>query len=258
MSKSIETLQLSRLLVASHYEYHRSSLVLMTAATPEALMIVDLLPRYKAELETLFQLVNRAQGSVVSQQISDTDKERDGLLGELFTVIDFAAGSQLTTRRDAGVQLKRVIAPYRGIAQNEYTKETGQIRGLLRDLGADDLAPAIDTLTLGAIIQQLRQANNRMASYMETRSTEMGTRAATLNVNTDQQRHIVDEVYREIVQKVNAVALLQPTAAVEGYIDQQNGLVMQYKHVIANLKPGGTGSEKRKKGEEEDSESVES
>ena len=245
MKKKIEDLKLSHLLVASHYEFHRSTNTLIVETTPVVLKIDDLAPQYAAEVATLFTLVNRAQGSVMSEKIKEMDLKRDGLIGELFTIIDFAAGSQIPTRQEPGLMLKRVIAPYRGIASNEYTKETGQIRGLLRDLGAtEELIDAQDALGVAQLVQTLKQTNNKLAEYMGERSTEMGTRAATSNTNTDEQRRIVDNLYRAIVEKVNAVAIVLPDPAIDTFIDAQNGIVLQYKHVLANQKAGGTGTEK--------------
>ncbi|MDL2248024.1 DUF6261 family protein [Bacteroides sp. OttesenSCG-928-J23] len=245
MKKKIDSFSISNLLVASHYEFHRSTYALILETTAAVLKIEDLFPQYDTEIGVLFQLVNRAQGSVFSEKIKEMDLKRDGLIGELFTIVDFAAGSQIPTRKEPGLMIKRVIAPYRGIASNEYTKETGQIRGMLRDLGAaDELVDAQDALGLGAVVQELRKTNNKLAEYMGERSTEMGTRAATNNTNTDEQRRIVDDLYRQIIEKVNAVAIVLPDPAIDTFIDAQNGIVLQYKHVLANQKAGGTGTEK--------------
>lgn len=245
MAKKINSFGISNLLVASHYEFHRTTDSSITAATPAALLVDDLAPQYKAEVKTLFALVNRATGSALSKQIAELDKERDGLLSELFSIVDAAAASRLETRNKPGAELKRIIAPYRGIAANEYTKETGQIRGLIRDLSPDPVFDLCETLAITPLVDNLTLANNKLAELMDDRSNEAGTRAAVNHVNTDEQRKLVDTIYRQIVEKVNAVAILQPTPAVETFIDKQNGTIIQYKNVLAHQRAGGTGTEAR-------------
>lgn len=244
MAKKINDITLSRLLVATHYEYHIGTYTLISKATPAALMIEDLAPKYKTEIDTLFEVINRQQGSVLTKQLEEIDHERDLLLGEINTIVNHAVISPMPDRKAAGEQLKRVLAPYKGISSNEMNKETAQLTGLLRDLGQDENVDAIDALTLGPMISALKKANNLFRITIEERSELYGTRAASVDVNTDQQRKAVDELYRAITEKVNAVAILQPTDVVNTFIDQVNGRIIEYKKVLSQMRAGGTGTEK--------------
>lgn len=235
---------LSRLLVAAHYEFHRSTSMLIAEATPAALMLTELATKHQIELNILFKLVNRAQGSAITQKIIDADNERDGLLGELFVIVDRAAQSKVATRREPALLLKRAIAPYRGIAANEYAKETAQIRGMLRDIATDEMVSAQDAVGIAILVQELKKANNKLAEYLKERNEETATRADDLSVNTEQQRKVIDAVYHDIVDRVNAVANLQPTDEVLKYIGLQNALIDQYKNIITHMRAGGTGTEK--------------
>ncbi|MDL2213188.1 DUF6261 family protein [Bacteroides sp. OttesenSCG-928-J23] len=245
MSSKIGTLQLSQLLVASHYNFHRTTNLNINDATAAALNIVELAPVYTEAVTTLGKLVNRAQGSVITEEIAALDLERDGLLSEIFNIIDYAAISQVPTRALPGKTLKRLIAPYRGIQGNELTKETGQIVGLLRDLGATtELITAQEDLNIQAMVQALRKANNKLNDMMSSRATEAETRNVTLSVSTKEQRRVVDDIYNQMLERINATAILQSTEALEAFIIVQNGLVKQYKSVAKHQKAGGTGNEK--------------
>jgi len=244
MAKKISTFSMTHLLVPTHYEFHYSVAQLIRTATPAALMIEDLVPKYTEEVTRLFEVINRQRGSEVTPQLIDTDVLRDAHLSELFNTIDAARRSAIAARQTAGLALYRVASPYRGIGANEYNKETAQIRGLLRDLGADDMAAHIDTLTLGSVVQGLRQANNKFATLMEQRNVQEGTRAASVDISTTSQQRVVNNLYSQIIEKINAVALLQPTEAVNTFIDNLNGYVIEYKKVTANMRAGGTASEK--------------
>lgn len=257
MSNKIASLNLSHLLVATHYEFHRKTNALILEATAEALKLTELAPQYTAAVNQLFLFVNRAQGNVLSQKIEELDRQRDALLSEIFTIIDYAAKSPIATRKEPGAQLKRISAPYRGIMQNEYEKETAQIRGFIRDLGATpELIEAQETLSLQMLMTELKKANNKLSEYIVERSTEISTTNATLNGDTKQQRKVVDALYHAIVDRVNAVANLESTPAVETYILAQNGLVAQYKSILTHMRAGGTGTEKGTGGKEEETPEV--
>lgn len=257
MSKRIETLSLTKLLVATHYEYHRMVNVLIMSTTPAALKLEQLAPSYQAELDILFDVINRSRGSVLTQQIADLDRDRNIALGELFTIIDFAERSIVPDRKEAGLKLKRIIAPYRGIAGNEMNKKTAQIRGLLRDMGTDDIVDALDVLVMGVLVQSLRKTNNQVATLIEERAKQLSARAVSVPVTTIEQRRVVDEIYASIVERVNAAQVIESTPVIEKFIDDMNGYVMEYKKVISQMRPGGTGLEKGHGGEGEEEEIVE-
>ena len=246
--KKIKTINLSALLVASHYEYHRAVYGLITTATPAALHIEQLAPKYLTGLETELDIINRNRNLTNTGLLSDIDVERDAYLSRLFGQIDVCARSPIAAEKAAGAELRRIVAPYRGISANEYTKQTGQIRGLLRDLATDEAVGLVDTINAGAIIQQLRQSNNRFSAAMEQRITTEATRTNT-DINTNQQRVVVDDLYREIITIAGAFAVATPTTATDAFVDGLNALIDQYKRVIAGQRPGGSGNEKRRERE---------
>ena len=243
--KQIKSISLSHLLVASHYEFHQSVVRLITTATPAVLHIDTQFPPYKEAVVLELEIINRNQYLANTQKLEELDTLRDALLSRLFTQIDMAARSPIATEREAGEKLRIGVSPYRGIAKNEYTKETAQMRGLLRDLGQDEYTEAIDTLTLGPVVQQLRQTNNQFSAAMEERVATEATRTQNqLDITTPQQRKVVDELYKNLILIVNSFAVAMPAAEIDNFIDLMNALTDQYKRVIASQRPGGSGNEK--------------
>ena len=243
--KQIKSISLTHLLVASHYEFHQSVVRLIVAATPEVLHIETQYPAYLAAVNLELQIINRNQYLTGTQKLEELDAQRDALLSRLYTQIDMAARSPIAEEKAAGEALRIIVSPYRGIARNEYTKETAQLRGLMRDLGTDAAAAHIDTLLAGPVVQKLRQANNQFAAAMEERVATEATRAQNqVDVTTGQQRKVVDELYKNLVLIVNSFAVAMPAAAIDEFIDLVNALLDQYKRVIASQRPGGSGNEK--------------
>ncbi|MDH6315567.1 hypothetical protein M2459_001555 [Parabacteroides sp. PF5-5] len=241
----IKSMNLTRLLVASHYEFHRSAEGLMRAAKPSVLHIESLLPEYQEAIDMEFKIINYNQYLTNTELLKELDRNRDRLLSRLFNHIDIAARSPIEEESIAGKALKVIVSPYRGIAHNEYSKETGQIRGLSRDLGTKEAMGHLDTLHIGDLQQKIRRANGDFASAMSERvNTESARTQRTIGIKTTEQQRIVNDLYRQIIRMVNAFAIAEPADEIDAFIELMNAQIDQYKRVIAHQRPGGSGNEK--------------
>lgn len=244
MPKQIITFNITKLLVGAHYDFHSDIYSYISAATPEALHVETQAPAYLALIQKQLDIINRNRNVAMTDELAALDKERDNWLGQLTRTVDTAAASPDGTTAETGRKLQRILSPYRGIAGNEYTKQTAQLRGLLRDLGADEVAPLIDAITLGAIIQKLRQANNAFNNKYNERITAEASRTRS-DVGTTDNRRAMDEAYRGIVQIINAYAITATTDVIDTFIDKVNARIEQGKRIITRQAPGGSGNEKR-------------
>lgn len=244
MAKQIETFSMSRLLVGAHYDFHNSVYNYIRTATAEALHVEAQATEYSELLNQQLVLINQNKKIAFTEELAELDRERDLWLGQLNTAVDSAAISPDATKAAAGKKLKNVLSPYRGIAGNEYTKQTSQVKGLLRDLGTDSMTDAIDALNLGATIQKLRQANNAFSAKYDERVTTEATRTRS-DVTTDENRKAIDAVYQSIVQVVNAFAIAATTTAIDTFVDTVNARIDLAKGVVTRQRAGGTGNEKQ-------------
>lgn len=244
MSKQINTFSITQLLVGAHYDFHNDVYSYITAATPAALHIEELAPAYQALIKKQLELINRNRNVAFTDELAELDKERDRWLGQLNRTVDTAVASPSTTQAEAGRKLQRILSPYRGIAGNEYTKQTSEIKGLLRDFNTSEIADLLDTIGAGSTISKLREANDNFdAKYNERITTEASrTRSDT---GTIDNRRALDEAYRNMCQIVNAYAITGATDVINGFIDNLNARIEQGKRILARQAPGGSGNEKR-------------
>lgn len=244
MMETIKTLAVTHLLLASHYEFHRSAEQLMRQATAEALHIETLLPRYKEAIGLEFEIISYNNLLTNTQLLRELDKIRGELLSRLTILIDAARYSPIEAEREAGQALRIILSPYRNIARNEYTKETGQLRGLSRDMNTPVAQRHLATLSLTAVERQLSQANIAFADAMQERiATEAARPQNLIGYSTKDQRKAVDKLYKQIIEMVNAYALIAPTEEIAAFISRMNALIDQYKRVLKHLRPGGSGNE---------------
>lgn len=243
--KQINSFYITRLLVAQHYEFHLSTATLLMETGTSVLHVADIYPEYLAAVQMQLAIINRNQHLANTALLKSIDTTRDGHLSQLFGRVDLALRSPVAAESAAAAALDTVLSPYRGIAKNEYTKETAQIRGLLRDLGTDAAAEQVNALKLGPTISAIRQTNNEFADAMEERIKLEAARTPTTydDISTAEQRRVMDAIYHRLTQQINAFAIAAPAPTIDDYIDKQNALVEEYRRVISSQRPGGTGNE---------------
>ena len=107
-----------------------------------------------------------------------------------------------------------------------YAEETALIDGLLLDLAKADVSEALKTLHLDTYVAQLKTLNDAYKALDITRTDEYSARVKT---DTTKARKATDETLDLIIQRVNAYAVLEPTEAINAFIDTVNQIFRKYK-----------------------------
>ena len=152
--------------------------------------------------------------------------------------------SPLPEENAAGTILWNAISPYDGIADYEINKETALVKGMLGVLRTPEATTAIRELNLYNLIAQIEQYNNEVEALMAER---IDKEAGKPNVNTSTQRKEANNLYNDVVQRINATATLNPSENVDELVARTNALIEAYRRVASQMRPGGSGNEKVKK-----------
>lgn len=123
-----------------------------------------------------------------------------------------------------------VLRAYDKIYAKAYAEETALIDGLLLDLAKADVSEALKTLHLDTYVAQLKTLNDAYKALDITRTDEYSARVKT---DTTKARKATDETLDLIIQRVNAYAVLEPTEAINAFIDTVNQIFRKYKNLIA-------------------------
>lgn len=86
------------------------------------------------------------------------------------------------------------------------------------------------TLHLDTYVAQLKTLNDAYKALDITRTDEYSARVKT---DTTKARKATDETLDLIIQRVNAYAVLEPTEAINAFIDTVNQIFRKYKNLIA-------------------------
>lgn len=242
MTSQIRSFGMSKMTIGSCSDFHSKVLGFITTATGAALHIENKVPTYTAAVETLASIVNRQRAFVATIDLKDTDKTRDNASGVISNVTNAYLTSTVEATSKAARLLAPQLSPYRGIRNHEYTKQTAEVKGMLTLLDQPENKAAIAALGLTAEVESLRTANTAFENAFLDKTTEMGSRMTQSDVKSADAVEAANTLYGEIIQTVNAYAIVQPSDAITTFITNINGLVGTYSRIAGSSNSGGTAS----------------
>lgn len=225
MATQINVMGFSYLNVGLHNDFHYQAYGKMKATGAQALHIENLLPAYGELVELESSIVRRQTTYVSTVQLNDADKVRDNAMGVILNIITAHKTNTIEAKRSAALALDAMVAPYRGISNHEKRTQTREVAGLLAVLNKEEAMAHIATLNLTEEVTLLAEKNATFAAVYDEKLQEEVERLPQKDIETEELRKQIDEKYAEIVQTVNAYAIVQPTEAIVAFIAQMNGLI---------------------------------
>ena len=93
------------------------------------------------------------------------------------------------------------------------------------------------------VVAALQTANATFEESTAARTAEISGRMVQSDLSSGDALDAVNDLYKGIVQVVNAYAVVQPTDAVNTFIDSVNGVVEYYSRIAGSSASGGSASE---------------
>ena len=193
----------------------------MKEAGAQALHIENLLPTYGELVELESSIVRRQTAYVSTKQLNDMDQARDNAMGVILNIITAHKTNTIEAKSKAAYALDAIVAPYRNIRYHEKRTQTREVAGLLAVLNKEEAMAHIATLNLTEEVTLLAEKNAAFAAIDDEKLQEEVERLPQKDIDTEELRKQVDEKYAEIVQTVNAYAIVQPTEAIEAFIPDE-------------------------------------
>lgn len=243
MATQIKNFAMSQMTIGSCSEFHNNALGLITKITPAAIHIEALEPSYRAAVDTLASIVNRQRAYISTAQLADTDKVRDNAVGAIINVVNAYRTTPVEEKRQAALLLIPQLSAYNGIARHEYSKQTAEIKGMLGVLTAAENAAAVTALGLDAEVEALTEANASFEAAFLGKAKEKSSRMGVEDLDSGQVVSRANTLYAQIVQTVNAYAIVQPTDELLAFIDDLNGIVGVYADILDGSTSGGSATD---------------
>lgn len=239
MVKQVNSAPLARLTLGQHCDLHTQHNNLIAATGAEALHLTTLAPEYDALVAQERSIVKRQTTYVSTASLEELDEKRDHMSRIIMGIIDYQVNSSIATKAAAAKVLQALCAPYRHVARSDYRTETRELDGMIALLSSEENMAHLTTLNLTQEMEELMLLNARFDSAIQMKQNEAAERMPQTTLSTEELRHAIDAKYAEIVQMVNAYAVVQPSPEIENYITQLNAIIMLVKQSAATLNKGG-------------------
>lgn len=226
--------------IGSCSDFHSKVLGFITTATPSALHIAEKSPAYTTAVNMLASIVNRQRAFVATTSMKETDRVRDNAAGVISNVTNAYLTSPVAEKSTAAQLLDPQLSPYKGIRNHEYTKQTAEIKGMLAMLNQPDNKAAVTTLGLSKEVEALSAANVAFEAAFLGKTAEMSNRMTESDAKSADVVAEANKLYDEIVQIVNAYAIVLPSTEITTFIGNVNGLVGTYSQIAGSSNGSGS------------------
>ncbi|WP_276794979.1 DUF6261 family protein, partial [Segatella oulorum] len=236
--KQIEPIKLGIMSNGSHFLFITDTVGLATADAKVKTKVTAELTALQTALKAEDDALALSKANLLSKEIKAIDAERDKHYKALRKAITFFLNHPDAELVKAAARLEQLLKDYNINPAMQLDRETGLLLNLISDLETKSAAD-VTALALTPVVQAMKQANDKLREVTRARAND---RAVQIVGQLKQAQHASDEAYRTLVQKVNALAVVEGEADYADFISKMNEQVKHYKQEVlpkAKKKDGG-------------------
>ena len=238
--KQIEPIKLGIMSNGSHFLFITDAVGLATADAKVKTKVTAELTALQTALKAEDDALALSKANLLSKEIKAIDAERDKHYKALRKAITFFLNHPDAELVKAAARLERLLKDYNINPAMQLDRETGLLLNLISDLETKSAAD-VTALALTPVVQAMKQANDKLREVTRARAND---RAVQIVGQLKQAQHASDEAYRTLVQKVNALAVVEGDADYADFISKMNEQVKHYKQeVLPKAKKKGDGKQ---------------
>ena len=243
--KHIEPISLEHMSNGSHFLFITDTVGLATADAKVKTKVTAELTALQTALKAEDDALALSKANLLSKEIKAIDAERDKHYKALRKAITFFLNHPDAQLVKAAARLEQLLKDYNINPAMQLDRETGLLLNLISDLETKSAAD-VTALALTPVVQAMKQANDKLREVTRARAND---RAVQIVGQLKQAQHASDEAYRTLVQKVNALAVVEGEADYADFISKMNEQVKHYKQEVlpkAKKKDEGKPAEDKK------------
>ena len=236
--KHIEPISLEHMSNGSHFLFITDTVGLATADAKVKTKVTAELTALQTALKAEDDALALSKANLLSKEIKTVDAERDKHYKALRKAITFFLSHPDAEQVKAAQRLERLLKDYNIDPKMQLDRETGLLLNLISDLETKSAAD-VTALALTPVVQAMKQANDKLREVTRARAND---RAVQIVGQLKQAQHASAEAYRTLIQKVNALAVVEGEADYADFISKMNEQVKHYKQEVlpkAKKKDGG-------------------
>lgn len=238
--KHIEPISLEHMSNGSHFLFITDTVGLATADAKVKTKVTAELTALQTALKAEDDALALSKANLLSGEIKTLDTERDKHYKALRKAIKFFLSHPDAELVKAAQRLEQLLKNYNIDPKMQLDRETGLLLNLISDLEKKSAAD-VTALALTPVVQAMKQANDKLREVTRARAND---RAVQIVGQLKQAQHASDEAYRALVQKVNALAVVEGEVDYADFISKMNEQVKHYKQeVLPKAKKKGDGKQ---------------
>ncbi|MDR2511371.1 MAG: DUF6261 family protein [Bacteroidales bacterium] len=195
----------------------------------QELDIEELFIPFMVQYEHADEAMELIRKSAETERMHEADRKRDATFRGMTGVVKSFLNHFDEGRRNAAVELSILIDHYGNLSAKAPDEETAGLYNLLQELTGNYLSQ-VQVLNLEDWVGELTNDNNVYEELVRTRNTEITSKTPYRMVVV---RREAEAVYREIVQRIEAMMVVQPESILEEFITELNGFLKQRKDIDA-------------------------
>ena len=238
--KHIEPISLEHMSNGSHFLFITDAVGLATADAKVKTKVTAELTALQTALKAEDDALALSKANLLSKEIKAIDAERDKHYKALRKAITFFLNHPDAELVKAAARLEQLLKDYNINPAMQLDRETGLLLNLISDLETKSAAD-VTALALTPVVQAMKQANDKLREVTRARAND---RAVQIVGQLRQAQHASDEAYHTLVQKVNALAVVEGEVDYADFISKMNEQVKHYKQeVLPKAKKKGDGKQ---------------
>jgi hypothetical protein len=232
-NEMIVRLNYSHLRNETYVELHDAFKHVFTVFPPSQLGIAPQHAVYQSCYGEVVAALDVVVKSGYTGQLDEQDRVRDRIFRGLDDAVKSALNHFNPDKREAARLIEIVLDRYGNIAAKAVDQETAAIDDLVRELQSGNYPALTTTLALTDWTEQLQTENKRFKDLMTARYGEAAQRPAT---NMKAARAATDKAFRELIRRLEALALVNGTKDYEALFRELNAVLERHKNLLARRK----------------------
>ena len=225
----INELSLQRLKNEEHFQFHADFKGLVLTFNPATLKVDAAFAAYLPIFSNESDALDVIRKSMLTNDIAEADDLRDSTYIGLSDAIKSAGRHFRPEVQQAASRLQVIIGNHSNLIRKSYDEETAAINSLINDfntIGAADLA----IIGIADWVNELQANNNAFDDLKKGRYTE---EAGKTQLQMKEVRLQLDEAYHAIVNRINALILVNGETAYINFVNELNQRVESYSKLVA-------------------------
>lgn len=212
-----------------HFQFHTEFCDLVNLCKAENLGIRSQFDLYLVLYAQEDEAFKKIMKSAITADMQKADKRRDTLFRGMIDTNKAALNHFRPDMQKSAKRLKILFDTYGNLAQKPLNEQTAGIYNLLQELRGNYAGDAA-TVHIAEWANELEKANLAFGQLVRNRNDKSAERT---NLILKEVRAQVDEAYRAITGRINALVIVEGTTKYEDFIRNLNVIVVQYNNAIA-------------------------